>query len=240
VATGGADYEGQTNGTAATIANSDDFGDSPMETVTPGAGGTINYSASHPAALTSTGLTFSQATAATQCFARYAMDGSDFSACAFRFYLYLTGLPGTDANFPCRVMTALGASVFQVLGRTTGVLRLADTAGAVIVSTTAAMAAGTLYRIEVQASNLNTGTTTLSLQLFQGQNTSPESGGSITSSTVTTTALGRLLTLGKTSTSAIPDWYVDEVAWVTGSSTPIGPAAVAPSPWSYTYDVRIG
>lgn len=219
-----AGYEGQTNGTAATSANSDDYGDSALDSVYAGPGGTIAYSTAQ-AIGGSVSLEMAQPTASTPCIAKYRMGTADFTACAIRIYIRLTDLPSADTAFPVQVQTNGGVAVFRVQLRATGVLRLLDTAGTAVAETTATMTAGAWYRIEVQASALNGSNTVLALQLFDRDSTSPVSGGSISASSVTTTGSGRLIVLGKTTTATLGTRWFDDVRAVSGSSAAIGPVA---------------
>jgi hypothetical protein len=219
-----ADFEGFTNATALSNTNSDDHGDHATSEVFPGTSGIIETSTTR-AAEGSSSLRFSQATSSQQCRIRYN-PGANFTQGAVSFYIHPTGIPGTDANFPFRIFTDAGGSCFQILTRTTGVLRLANSAGAVQASTSSPgiLSANptNFFRIEAQWSALNGASSSLALQVFDGHNTTPLTNGSISATNVTT-GNGRELVFGKTSTAVLADWWIDGIQASVDSNAAIGP-----------------
>lgn len=217
-------FEGQTSGTTVTTANSDDFGDKIIDALV-GTGGAATYDNTHTAkgALS---LRFTPSSTASY-YARYELENG-FTAFAVRFYVYITGLPSATVNFPTRILNTAAGNMIQVLMLTDGRLRTQSSDGATtLATTTGTLAVNTMYRIEFQGSGLGTAATTVSLQAFAGDSTTPITGMDITTTGFTTTGTGRYVAIGKSSTATVAEHWFDALSAASGTSTPLGPAPAA-------------
>lgn len=218
--------EGGTNGAAVTTGNSGGASGSAFAQVTTGAGGTINYTSSlsmHG----SLALEFTQATAANLC--HVAMDDTASANFSVRFYLRLTSLPSADAEFPLSLRTAADGNVARVQMRSTGVIRITNSAGTVIYTGTQVLATSTWYRIEVWGTGAGTATATFNYALYAGDSTSPLETTQLTNFSMSNGQIGRVR-YGKGSSATLNAWQIDDIAQDLGSSTQIGPESDTEAP----------
>jgi hypothetical protein len=210
-------FEGQTNGTTITAANSDDFGDCILSN----AAGAGTYSTSQAMHGTVSNA-FSYATGATGL---YDIDDAAASGSfSVRFYLRLTAFPSvTNAQFPCNIRS-LSANLFRLEMSTTGQVRISMTANSTYTS---ALSLNTWYRFEFYGTGVGTASTAATCDIYVGDNTgTPAFTTSISGQT--TSAQAQRTRFGKISTGVLASiaGFFDDVAANIGSSTPLGPSTL--------------
>lgn len=159
----GAGYEGQTNNTAFTALNSDDTGDDAAAAVSLGGVGTLVYSTDQAMWGTSS-LKMSRTGTGGSVYFAYDL-GAPAAVGKFRMWVYLTGSPSATADFPFRLVTSLDATLVTVQMTTGRVLRISAGSS---VQGTVGLSLNTWYRIELQWSNLTSGTGTVDVQAYAG------------------------------------------------------------------------
>lgn len=221
---------GAASGTAATTTLSA-TGGTAFTTVTPGTGSVTYDSAA--AAHGSLGLTFAAA-ASSACYVDFAgvSGASNTTGWALRFYVYVPTLPTANAQALINLRTAGGGtSILNLQLGTTGtgshLFITCDTnAGATLATTTGALSAATLYRVELAGTNPTATTGTLTLRVYAGDSTTAISNLSIDASALnynTVSAIGSIR-YGRTgNTASAFTVRLDDLAFQTGSTTLIGP-----------------
>lgn len=160
----GAGYEGQTNNTAFTAANSDDTGDDAAAVVSLGSTGAALVYSTDQAMWGTSSLKMSRT--GTNSLTYYSYDlGAPAAAGKFRMWIYLTGSPSATADFPFRLATSLDATLATIQMTTGRVLRIS--AGSAVQGTVG-LSLNTWYRIEMQWSNVTSGTGTIDVQAYAG------------------------------------------------------------------------
>jgi hypothetical protein len=220
---------GVASGTTATTTLSA-TGGTAFTSVTPGTGA-ITYD-SAAAAHGSLGLTVAAA-ASSSCYVDWqAVAGSsNTGGFAVRFYLTIPTLPTANAQPLINLRTGGGGtSLMNLQLGTTGTgshlfVTNDANAGATLGTTTGALSAATLYRVELRGTNPTATTGTLNLDVYAGDSTTPISGLSLaltgvnynTTSAFGTCRFGRPGNIGSAFTCRI-----DDLAFQTGSATAIG------------------
>jgi hypothetical protein len=220
---------GVASGTAATTTLSATGGNA-FTSVTPGTGA-ITYD-SAAAAHGSLGLTIA-ATASSACYVDWqgVAGSSNTGGFAVRFYLTIPTLPVSNAQPLINLRTAGGGTALMTLqlGTTGTGSHLFVTndanAGATLGTTTGALSANTLYRVELRGTNPTATTGTLNLDVYAGDSTTPIAGLTLaltgvnnnTTSATGTCRIGRPSAIGSAFT-----YRLDDPAFQTGSNAAIG------------------
>lgn len=216
-----AHYEGQADGDDITVANSDDFGDSACVTPVTN-GGSIQFTGTTPLRGLKS-LLFTPPSGST-IYLPYT-DSADHVTGALRFNFRLTGYPSATCDFPWRIVNSSGATLISAQMTSTGLLRLSAGSSAQM---TTAVPLNTSCRIEAQYSTITSGTGTVNMQFFNtlsGASAADSIG--LTSLGLATQARG--IRIGKIlAAPTLAAFRVDDVKWVTGNATAIGPYVVPP------------
>jgi hypothetical protein len=215
-------FDGQPNGSAMSIANSDDFGDVAVSEVTIN-GGTLAYTTADKMHGT-TAIALAQPTAASTTF--FSVDDAATSAVySARFYCKLNSLPSaTGFQGPFLLRTTAAA-----LGRTelsaTGQVRLSLGATTGTYSTSV-LSVGTWYRFEVYGTGIGTASSTMTCDVYVGDATGTPFI-TVTLTGQTTAAQCQRARFGKGGGTMTFDMVIDDVALNIGSSTPLGPVSTS-------------
>jgi hypothetical protein len=160
----GASYEGQTDGTAYTVANSDDNGDAVASSIALNSG-TIVYSTAQ-AQWGSAGVLLTRSGTNS---IYYAHDlGAPATSGKFRTWIYLPSSPSATADFPVRFVSSSDGTLFTIQMTTGRVLRISAGTSA---QGTVGLSLSTWYRLEVQWSNITSGSGTIDVQAYAGNGT---------------------------------------------------------------------
>lgn len=142
--------DGGTNGTTVSAANSGGTSGPAWDSVTANTanGATLAYDTAHTLGGHPLAVKLATGGTATTCFTQWStsLTASGITQTWFRLYAYLTGIPA--ANF--RIWQCLNGSTtcaaLQILS--TGKLRMLDTSGVAITTSTASVPAGQWFRVE--------------------------------------------------------------------------------------------
>jgi hypothetical protein len=216
-------FEGQTTGTTPTSTNSDDFGDNAMsagQIVTTG--GVVQYSTAR-AMHGTVSMLVTQNAANVAVFGYTATPDADADSITIRFYIYIVTLPSTLSQFGTQVRNSASGGIIRTDIGASGQVRLNLGATANVVSTTPNfLATATWYRVEIQASALNTaGAAQAHLQVYAGDATTALWSLDITGATVGSLANHIRFGALSTTNSAISANF-DDVAFEVGVATAIG------------------
>jgi hypothetical protein len=215
--------EGGTAGTGATTANSGGASGEAFSQIVPGAGGTIEFSTAQKMH-GSLSYAVTQATAATISYIRDDHVGPSANF-AVRAYVFLTGYPSAETQFPISVRTAGDVGIVRLQMTTAGLVRVINTAGTTLGTTSAAIPLNTWVRLEFYGTALNGSAGTLGFAYYLGDSTSAVQTLAYTA--VVTTGLAQVVRYGKLSSAVIPVHYLDDVASdLTGGGAPLGPPTV--------------
>lgn len=217
---------GLATGTALTTGNS--AHPDAFTAVTPGAGGTINYSTAQ--AMHGTESLAVTPASGVACFVEWGATAGASSDAALRFYAYFTGLPSTTQAIAAIRSSGGGAGLLELTLNSTGALAVISDVSAVTAFTTSgSISLNTWYRFEVTLSTPSTSTAVVALDTYAGDDSSAigtlsgsATGQNFGSSTIGTFRFGRITAAGAMATA-----YFDDMAAQTASSAPIGPS-VAP------------
>lgn len=225
-----AGYDGIADGTAFTAASSDDNGDTASGAPTT-TGGTFSFSTAQSSH--GTGSLLTTVTGTGNTFVPYSDPAAaDVSTGTFAADLYMTGSPSGTTDYPIRFVTSANATVFTIQMTATRLLRIS-------AGSTAQMTTGTtlttFQRIEVTFDSLAGGSGVITCTLYPRDSTSAIDTISLTGLTIANTVRG--FRLGRMATATITDWAWDDVRYVSGISTSLGPVTpftqrpfIAPGP----------
>lgn len=222
---GGTDNAGATGGVTTTNSATSNNGGAGLFSVTPGAGGTINYT-SASSAHGSLSVEMTQSTAATSCHVEFSdTAAADFAA---RVYVKLSALPSAELQFPMSLRTAAGSNCCWLQMTATGIVKVAANAATVFTGTVAA-GTGTWYRYELWGTGSGLTTATVNYAMFAGDSTSALESTTLTNVNLSAGQIGRV-GYGKRSSATLAVWQMDDLAANIGSSTQIGPEADLEAP----------
>lgn len=226
-------FEGGTDGTTITAANSGGTSGNAFNTVSVVSGGTLQYS---NAQVFNGSLAARMRTGATsgnidmRWAGSYVTQAEDYG----RLYLYFTAIPNVQNSAIVQVWDSILNASFRIRINTTGKIAILAPSGSVLATSTTTLVAGQWYRIEwhVHAdADINLGY--IEVQIFTNPNgTTPDEtlGGSGTPGIGFGTLVGRI-DIGPQSvtnwpTSTATDYmYLDEI--VANATAWVGPVAVA-------------
>jgi len=203
--------EAGSNGTGVTTS---DASPDTLSVVSPGSGGTINYTNS-PIWHGFLSITSTQATGANLCYV--AMDDSSATAFSVGFFFYMTGLPDAEAQFPVGVRSSTDTHVLRLQMTTTGLIRIVG--GATLGTSAVTLSTATWYWITWTGSGLNGASGTSTYKLY-----SISSGtalDTLTVSSFTTSSTITRVRYGKGSSANIAAWTYDDIRQNLGTSTEI-------------------
>lgn len=220
------DFEGHTNGTAFTTANSNDFGDAQC-TVTPGGETLVIDTSDSFIGTRSLRLTVATGTNATL----FDIDDSASSALfSHSFYIKVLAYPSvTNAQIPIGIRST-SAAIGRLEMSTTGQLRIIM--GGNGTYSTPVLSLNTWYRVNIYGSGLGTSDTDTFCDVYVGNNTgTPHIAISLLNQT--TAVQGQRTRIGKIAASpnATFDCRLDSIVANYGTSTPQAPRSnnVAPT-----------
>jgi hypothetical protein len=224
-------FEGQPDGTAFTVANSDDNGDAPAQAVTLNSGTAVYSTAEAMWGTSSLALTRSST---NTIFVTHDL-GAPAASGKFRRWIRLTGSPSSTADFPFRFTTGADATQATIQMTTGRVLRIS--AGSAVQGTVA-LALNTWYRIEIQWINITGGSGIINLQAYVGNSETLHDSVSLTG--LTLSAFQRVRT-GNLSSGApsVVTYFDDHPSGFLSDadSTPFGPVVLGPDgPAAYYVD----
>jgi hypothetical protein len=208
---------GVTNGTGITNANAPSGSDN-FTSVTEGATGSAEFSSTH--VLNGSGALRFLSTAAADR-AHITWSGYTVDTISARFYAYFTAFSGTQTIFAAQ--SSGSVRVVGVAVTSSGYVNVTDQGGTVDASSSP-LSTNTWYRFEVTA---NRTSPAIDVSVYAGNGTSVLTSLSVSpfapTPTMGSAQIDRVV-FGKYSTSATFDFWMDDLAVVTGSTTPIGPA----------------
>lgn len=145
------------------------------------------------------------------------------STITIRCYLFMTALPANDTcTLGMQIRSGGAAQLYRAQVGNTGVLKLFNSGGTLVGSAgTVTLSTSTYYRLETQASGLGTASTSLGLQVFAGDSTTPLD--SVSATGVTTSATADRCYFGNLGAGAVSTYAMDDFTVQSGSSTPLGP-----------------
>ncbi|MFZ1812572.1 MAG: polysaccharide lyase [Candidatus Saccharimonadales bacterium] len=149
------------------------------------------------------------------------LGGTAATASAARAYLSFVSVP-IAAQTLLIMQNSSFAAAANVNINSSGKLYVSDAAGATLYTSPSAVTAGTWYRVELQAAAGTTTTDgTINFQYYTGDGTTAL--GSFASATVNAgTATMLRLVAGKHNSSPTLDFNLDDLAYTSGTTTPIG------------------
>jgi hypothetical protein len=227
-------FEGGTNGSGAggaiTTGNSGGTNGDAFSSVTPNAGGSIDYS-SAVSAHGSLSAAFTQTTAASTC--NVQMSDTAASSASVRMYLRMTGYPSAEIQYPFEVRSS-GFNICGLQITSAGRLRtVANGSSLGLMAAGSALSLNTWYRIAFWCSAMNGTTGTVNCRLYTGDNGTPIE--ELAHTNVTTVNTPSLVRYGRNSTgSAMGVFYIDDIAQNIGSSTEISALADVTAPTTPT------
>jgi hypothetical protein len=210
--------EGGSNGTAVTPANSGGASGTAFASVNVGAGSSIKFDSTQQA---HGALSYHLVQAATNCYVEMTAAAANVSMAA-RVYIRFNTLP-----------TPNGQAFLQIVGggayigrRPTNQFSIEDQSGSrkVFAGT---MAVGTWYRLEVETISAGIGASYLAGRYFLGDSTTPVDSYSSSTANTGGTANSAVRFGPQVNLSANNDLWIDDLSINNGTTTPIGPAAVA-------------
>lgn len=217
--------DGGTEGTGVTLGNSGGVSGTAFAVVSAGASNTITFT--ETAAIHGRyGYLFTKGgTASSLVELRDVSVPDGATSFAIRGYLNMRdGLPTSAAGLGMQPRTAT-AQAGRYLVTTTGALQL-QTAAAAVVTGNNVMVGGMVYRIEIQASGMNTaGFGVLSGQVYAQDSLTPLD--TVTATGLTNLFLVDRIRFGDFGAVTLPNYLWDTMAIQIGSPAPIGPYQTA-------------
>lgn len=223
-------FEGGTVGDTLSSANSGGASGSAVNTVTPGAGGTVTYVAD-AYYRGKVACNFSPASG-VQCFAFWDVAAARSGALTFR--VKFAALPSTTGQTFLTIRTSGGTILVGLIVDNTGQILPIDNAGNPGTATSGSVAAGIWYTVRLGWSNPGSTTGTLNVNWYQGDNTTAISGLALalTGQSFGTTNGARLY-FGKQSTANAwtGGFTIDDFVYQDSTTTP--PELPFPTPDPY-------
>ena len=211
-------FEGQSDGTPPSVANSDDFGEPAWSNVSGTA--FLSYSTAQ-AFIGTVSMKVDVTTAASTC----TLDSSDTASAnvATHFYIYITAYPSVDAQGPVAHRGA-GAAGTRVQLTSTGQLRnfAGSTTG---TASTGTMSLNTWYRVETVVTGAGTASTSIDTNVYVGNSTTPTF--SVPNVTTTTANQIDLIRWTKSGGNTNVTYHLDDLRQNIGASSEIGPTLSA-------------
>lgn len=209
--------EGGTNG--ATVATSDTGSGNAAQTLTINNSGAFTFTNSSPIH----GALMYNTNCPTTAQAFWDWTGGNASSIAARAYINVTGAPSSTSDiFTLRSTQITSFAKLQLTGAMK--VTVCNQAGAGLYTFSPTLSTGTTYRLEIQSiSGSSTTNGTISAQIFSGDSTTAID--TYTSSTVNAgTANFAGLRWGKITAGPSANINWDDIMFVTGTNTPLGPS----------------
>lgn len=210
--------EGQPNTTVLSTGNSGGTSGDAFNTVDSTGTGSITFSSVRAMHGRQSYLVVTNATATDFI----VWTGANDTSAAARVYLMLNANPASTSDFVTIRNSGGTAAKLQING--SGAIQVTNAAGTGLDTFTPALTANVFYRLEMQVIiGADTSTGTIRAQLYLGDSTTALDSYSSSTVNAGTTNITEVR-MGKiTSATATANWYMDDLALNSGTSTPIGP-----------------